>query len=114
MLDALAGTVFVFLIILGTVAVCYVFMLKLLLPKSSGRYYIVIPFDSGCSDVRKNAYGMRIKLNLLGDENRAQIVVLDKGIGEDEKKDVSEICTEKNGIFIVENEKIGEFLNGRI
>ena len=41
-------------------------MLKLLIPKSDGVYYIVLPCNQNTKNVRKKAYGTRIKLNLLG------------------------------------------------
>lgn len=114
MLDAIAGAIFIFLVLLGTVAVCYVFMLKLLLPKTDGDYFLIMPFGSNSKNVRKTAYGMRLKLNLLGDEYRSKIVVLDCGIAENEKQELSEVCRESCGIYLVERDKIRDFLNGRI
>lgn len=114
MVDALAGTVFVCLILLGTVAFCYIIMLKLLIPKTDGDYYILIPCDKNTKDVRKKAYGMRLKLNLFSDGIYGKIVVLDSGITEEERESLLEICKESNGIYLVPGEKIKDFLNGRI
>ncbi len=114
MFNALIGSVFVGLILLGTVAICYVIMLKLLLPKNNSDYYVFLPCDRNTVNVRKKAYGMRIKHNLLGDDIHSKIVVLDNGISDSELANLREICKESNGIYIVKKENIKDFLNGRI
>lgn len=114
MFSAFVGTVFVGLILLGTVAICYYFMLKLLLPKQDRDFYILLPCDSKTEDIRKKAYGMRIKLNLLGDIMHSKIIVLDNGITEEERLELMKICKDSNGIYITEKEKLKDFLNGRV
>lgn len=114
MFSAFVGTIFVGLILLGTVAICYVIMLKLLLPKTDRDYYIILPCDKDTADVRKKAYGMRIKLNLLGDDLHSKILVLDNGITEDELKNLSEICKDSNGIYIVKKENLKDIFDGRV
>lgn len=114
MFNAFIGSVFVGLILLGTVAICYVIMLKLLLPKSDRDYYIFLPCDSNTVGVRKKAYGMRIKLNLFGDDLHSKIVVLDMGISDGERDRLMEICKESNGIYLVQKEHLKDFFDGRI
>ena len=114
MLDSIIWSIFVFLILIGTVAICYLIMLKLLLPKKKSLFYVVIPCDESTDDVRKKAYGMRIKLNIINEDINGKIVVVDYGINEKEKFDLLQICKECNGIYYVENECLKEFLDGRI
>lgn len=114
MFSAFIGSIFVGLILLGTVAICYVIMLKLLLPRTDREYYIFLPCDEKTVNIRKKAYGMRIKLNLFGDDTHSKIIVLDNGIKNSERENLLEICKESNGIYIVKPEYIKDFLDGRI
>lgn len=114
MFNALIGSVFVGLILLGTVAICYIIMLKLLLPKSERDFYVFIPCDKHTVGVRKKAYGMRMKLNLIGDEFCSKVIVIDDGISEQERTQLLEICKETNGIYIIQKDNIREFFDDRI
>ncbi len=114
MLDAFSGFIFLTLILIGTVAICYAVMLKLLMPKNKEDYYIIIPQNSASKNARKLAYGTRFKFNLLGDECSAKIVVLDMGIQNSEKENLMEICKDSNGIYLVEKDYIKDFFDGRI
>ena len=100
MLDSIIWSVFVFLILLGTVAICYLIMLKLLLPKTDKTYYVILPCDKSSKDVRKRAYGMRVKLNFISEDINSKIVVLDYGMNYHEKEDLLNICKECNSIMI--------------
>ena len=113
MFDAFIWSIFVFLILLGTVAICYIIMLKLLLPKSDGNYYIVIPCNKNTTNVREKAYSTRLKLSLLGEDLYGKVVVLDSGITDKEKEELNEISKEYNGIYCVKQEEIKEFFDGR-
>lgn len=114
MIDSIIWSVFVALILFGTVAFCYMIMLKLLLPKIDNPYYIVIPCDEKSVNVRKKAYGMKLKFNFMNEEMTSKVVVVDYGISNYEKDDLLEICKECNGIYYVKNEYIKEFFDGRI
>ncbi len=114
MLDAFVWSVFMVLILLGTVAICYLIMLKLLIPKYNENYYIVLPCNKESSNVRKKAYGMRIRLNLLGEDLQSKIIVLDYGMSNAEKEDFLEICKECNGIYYVKDGYIKDYFDGRL
>ena len=114
MLDAFIGTVFVCLILIGTVAICYLIMLKLLLPKTKTDYYIFLPQNKNSEGVRRLAYGTRIKLNLMGDDCHSKIIVLDCGITQEERENLLPICKESNGIYLVQKEYIKDYFDGRI
>ena len=114
MLDALVGTVFVGLILIGTVAICYLIMLKLLIPKNKMDYYIFLPQDKNSVGVRRLAYGTRIKLNLMGDDCHSKIIILDCGISEEEKENLLEVCKESNGIYLVQKDYMKDYFDGRI
>lgn len=89
-------------------------MLKLLIPKSKKDFYVFLPCDITSCDVRKRAYALRMKLNLIGEDQHGKIVVLDNGMCEFERDNLLEICKECNGIYLVNKEYIEDFLDGRI
>ncbi len=114
MLNALLGSFFLCLTLAGAIAICYVIMLKLLMPKNDDTYFLFLPCYKNTVNIRQKAYGMRVKLNLIGDDRKSKVVVLDCGITEEEKHNLLEICKECNGIYLVPKEYIKDFLNGRI
>ena len=112
--DAFVWSIFMVLILLGTVAFCYIIMLKLLLPKCKGEYFVLLPYNEKSVNIRNTVYGTRLKLNLYGDGIISKIIVLDCGICDKEKGDLLEICRECNGIYYIKQEDIKEFFDGRI
>lgn len=114
MLEALIGSFFLCSTLLGIVAFCYIIMLKLLISKSKKDFFVFLPCNITSCDVRKRAYALRMKLNLMGEDAHGKIVVLDSGMSETEKDDILEICKESNGIYFVEEEHLKDFFNGRV
>ena len=114
MLESIIWSVFVLLILLGTVAFCYMIMLKLLIPKQRDDFYVIIPCDKSSTQVRNKAYGMRMRLSILGEDVHSKIVVLDYGVEEKEKEELLKICKECNGIYYVKNEYLKDYFDGRI
>ncbi len=114
MFDAFIWSIFMALILLGTVAFCYIIMLKLLLPKCKEEYYIFLPYNEQSVGVRNKVYSVRFKQNLYGDGLVCKIVVLDCGISNSEKEELLEICKDCNGIYYIEQENIKEFFDGRV
>ncbi len=114
MLDSIIWFIFVVLILFGTVAICYMIMLKLLLSKDDKPYYVVIPCDESSMNVRQRAYGMRIKMSFINEGINCKIVILDYGINNQEKKELLPICKDCNEIYYVEKDKLKDFFNGRV
>ncbi len=114
MLDSIIWSVFVMLILFGTVAFCYIIMLKLLVSPHKEDYYVIMPCNNSSVDIRKKAYGMRMRLNILGEDVHSKIVILDYGIDKTEKERLLEICKECNGIYYVENQYLKDYFDGRI
>ena len=114
MLDSIIWSVFVLLILFGTVAFCYMIMLKLLVPKQKEDYYVIIPCNKSSTQIRKKAYGLRMRLSIFGEDIHSKIVVLDYGIEDDEKEQLLEICRECNGIYYVKNDYLKDYFDGRL
>ena len=114
MLESIIWSVFVLLILLVTVAFCYMIMLKLLIPKQRDDFYVIIPCDNSSTQIRKKAYGMRMRLSILGEDVYSKIVILDYGIDDTEKQELLEICKECNGIYYVKNDYLKDYFDGRV
>ena len=114
MFEALLGSFFLCSTLMGIVAFCYTIMLKLLIPKTRKDFFVFLPCDISSCEVRKKAYALRMKLNLMGEDLHGKIVVLDNGICENERDNLLEICKESNGIYLVNKEYLKDFLDGRI
>ena len=114
MFEVLLWSFFLCSTLVGIVAFCYMIMLKLLIPKSKKDFFVFLPCDITTCDVRKRAYALRLKLNLMGEDMHGKIVVLDGGMCENERDNLLEICKESNGIYLVNKEYIKDFLDGRI
>ncbi len=114
MLDSIIWSIFVMLILIGTVAFCYMIMLKLLVTPYKEDYYVIIPCNDSSTQIRKKAYGMRMRLNIFGEDNHSKIVILDYGVDETEKEQLLDICKECNGIYYVKNEYLKDYFDGRI
>ena len=114
MFEALLGSVLLCITLLGIVAFCYTIMLKLLIHKSQKDFYVFLPCDITSCNVRKTAYALRMKLNLMGEDVHGKVVVLDRGMCKEEIDNLLEICRENNGIYFVNKDCLKDFLDGRI
>ena len=110
MLKAFFGAVFVALVLLGTLTLCYAIMLKALVPKKRYDYYVVIESDSCEKELSAAVYAAKTKINLLGDDGYGKILVLDKGMGDDERLGCLNICRQTNGIYLISAEQLKDLL----
>lgn len=108
MLKAFFGAVFVALVLLGTLALCYGIMLKSLVPKERYEYYIVIPSDTCEKELSQAVYSAKTKINLMGDDGFGRVIVLDRGMPDDERLNCLNICRQTNGIYLLDTQQIKE------
>ncbi len=113
MFDSLIWFIFMLLVLIGTVAICYAIMLKLLLPRNNDDIFIVLPCGKNTYNVRKKAYGLKMKICLFCNSRNCKVVVIDFGLSDFEKSDLLEICKECNGIYYTKPENIKDFFDGR-
>lgn len=108
MLKAFFGALFVGLVLLGTLSVCYAVMIKSLAPKRRYDYYIVIPSDNCEKELSAAVYAAKTKIDLMGDDGFGKVIVLDRGMPEGERLNCLNICRETNGIYLLGSEQIRE------
>lgn len=110
MLETFFSALFLGLVLFGLLTICYCIMLKVMMPKKKHPYYIVIPAKRCDSDVTAAAYAMRMKLNLIGDENYGSVIVLDCGMDEAQRLNCLNVCRESNGIYLCDRESFEDMI----
>lgn len=83
MSDGVLLGIFASFVLIGVVSISYYILLKILHPRSNGRYIVVIPARAGMTDVAGKGYAQRLRSGMLGDKEA--VVILDLGM--DEKTD---------------------------
>ena len=67
MSDGVLLGIFASFVLIGVVSISYYILLKILHPRSNGRYIVVIPARAGMTDVAGKGYAQRIRSGMLGD-----------------------------------------------
>ncbi len=98
-------TVFV---LLGIVSISYYLILRLLHPKTAGKYIILISADSDARDVASQLYAEKLRVGLLGDESC--VIALDCGMEEKERVLCKGMCNESEGLYVCTPDKLSELL----
>ena len=101
-------TVFIFI---GIVATCYYIMLRVLHPKSAGKYIILIPANSGKEDIAGMLYAAHMRIALLGDCCRGRVIAVDLGLDRRERLICEDLCRECNGAYLCEPEDLVELIS---
>ena len=110
MLRVFFGIVFLCLVLFGTIALSYAIMLKSLMPKNRYDYYVVIPSKQCGEQLAVAAYGAKMKIDLLGDEQFGRVLVVNTGMSDEQKLTCLNICRQTNGIFLVDENQLEEII----
>lgn len=97
MSDGVLLGIFASFVLIGVVSISYYILLKILHPRSNGRYIVVIPARAGMTDVAGKGYAQRLRSGMLGDKEA--VVILDLGMDENRPKSAEE-CAEAARGFI--------------
>ena len=96
------------LVLLGVVSISYYIMLRILHPKTAGKYIIVISADSDARNVASQLYAEKLRVGLLGD--KGCVIALDCGMDENERVVCTGMCNGSEGIYVCTPEKLSELL----
>lgn len=107
MSDGVLLGVFASFVLIGTVGIAYYILLKILHPRSNGRYIVVIPARSGMTDVAGKGYAQRLRSGMLGDKEA--VVILDLGMGEAQLKECERMCRSCEGLYFCSRGEFEEF-----
>ena len=111
MFEGVIFGIFTVFVLLGVVSVSYYIMLRILHPKSAGRYIIVIPADGDKQDVASLMYAEKMRVGLLGD--KGCVVALDCGMDERERALCEKMCKDSEGLYICTPDMLSELICGK-
>ena len=97
MSDGVLLGIFASFVLIGVVSISYYILLKILHPRSNGRYIVVIPARAGMTDVAGKGYAQRLRSGMLGDKEA--VVILDLGMDEKQIEECRRICRAARGFI---------------
>jgi len=100
----LIAIVYAFLVVfmlIGIVASIYILMMLVLRPKAVGRFVVVIPPHACESEVATLLCAARLRVGLMGDIVRGDIVALDCGMSEQCRLQCAALCRELDHTTLV-------------
>lgn len=111
MLDGIIFGILTVFIFIGIVATCYFIMIRILHPKSVGKYIILIPANSEKKDVAGMLYAAHMRIALFGDFCRGRVIAVDLGLDKKERLICEDLCKECDGIYLCEPEELVELVS---
>ncbi|MDR2524682.1 MAG: hypothetical protein LBC83_00585 [Oscillospiraceae bacterium] len=110
MLDIFIYGFLIFSMLLGIIAAVYLLMMRLLRPKAPGRFIVVIPGGATGTDLASLVCAARMRLGLLGDIARSEVIALDCGLPEASRRQCEALCHEMDHVRICSPEELLEHL----
>lgn len=98
MSDGVLLGIFASFVLIGVVSISYYILLKILHPRSNGRYIVVIPARAGMTDVAGKGYAQRLRSGMLGDKEA--VVILDLGMDEKQIEECRRMCRSCEGLYL--------------
>ncbi|MFR2991103.1 MAG: hypothetical protein ACLTLL_05595 [Acutalibacteraceae bacterium] len=98
MSDGVLLGIFASFVLIGVVSISYYILLKILHPRSNGRYIVVIPARTGMTDVAGKGYAQRLRSGMLGDKEA--VVILDLGMDEKQIEECRRMCRSCEGLYL--------------
>jgi len=98
----------VFFVLLGVVSGIYLLMMLILRPKALGRFVVVIPPQSSQADIAALLCAARLRVGLMGDLARSEVIALDSGLPERARQECEALCRELDHTALVRPEELVE------
>lgn len=96
--------------LIGIAAAVYYISIRLLFPRASARYTMVIAADSESKNTAQLIYGAYLRLDLLGDSACARVIAVDMGMSESERISCENLCKECIGIYVCEPDELAQLI----
>lgn len=96
--------------LIGIAAAVYYISIRLLFPRASAYYTVVITADSKSENVAQLIYGAYLRLDLLGDSACARVIAVDMGMSENERISCENFCKECIGVYLCKPEELAGLL----
>ena len=100
MIKEIISLICLLLVFLGLVALAYYIILRILRPKKSGKYIVLISADGSSSDAADRLCSEYMRLELLGEQLKGSVVVLDGGMTYEERRRCEEFCRISNNVYV--------------
>jgi len=107
---AIVYILLIFFVLAGVVSSVYVLMMLIMRPKAPGRFVVVIPPQSTKADVAALLCAARLRLGLMGDLARSEVIALDRGMPEHSREECEALCRELDHTALVRPEELMEKL----
>jgi hypothetical protein len=105
---AVVYALLIFFVLLGVVSGIYLLMLFLLRPKARGRFVVIIPPASSQADVAALLCAARLRVGLMGDLARSEVIALDCGMPEKTRGECEALCRELDHTALVRPAELAE------
>ena len=103
MSDGVLLGIFASFVLIGVVSISYYILLKILHPRSNGRYIVVIPARAGMG------YAQRLRSGMLGDKEA--VVILDLGMDEKQIEECRRMCRSCEGLYLCSPGEFEKFVS---
>ena len=105
---AMIYALLIFFVLLGVVAGVYLLMMLALRPKARGRFVVVIPSQSSQADVAALLCAARLRVGLMGDLARSEVIALDCGMPGKAREECESLCRELDHTALVRPEELAK------
>ena len=107
---AIVYILLIFFVLVGVVSSVYILMMLILRPKAPCRFVVVIPPQSSRADVAALLCAARLRVGLMGDLARSEVIALDSGMRSQARLECEELCRELDHTALVRPEELMEKL----
>jgi len=106
MLVAIAYALLTIFMLIGIVAGIYVVMMLVMRPKAAGRFVVIIPSQACDAEIAALLCAARLRMGLMGDIARGDIVALDCGMEEQCRLQCEALCRELDRTKLLKPEEL--------
>jgi len=103
---AIVYTLLIFFVLAGVVSCVYILMMLILRPKAPCRFVVVIPPQSSQADVAALLCAARLRVGLMGDLARSEVIALDSGMPEQVREECEALCRDLDHTALVRPEEL--------
>ena len=106
MLSVIIYGILIFFELLGVIAGVYLLMMRLLRPRAAARFVVVIPCGTAEEDVASLLCAARMRLGMMGDLARSEVIALDCGMSEAARGQCDALCREMDRVRVCTPEEL--------
>ena len=101
-LEVIFSVAFLAFLFLGIVFSAYAFLFILMRPKKKDEQkgLFIIPANADCEDIEQQIYFTKLKLSIVGDEQKMRIVILDLGMMPSQKEKCEMLCQINEEVYL--------------